>query len=118
MRADTRGYRSGVTVTPPELVPLVALIVRIASPERIILFGSRARGDAGPNSDYDLLVILPDDADRWETSRQVRMALIDAPFDLPIDMLFQRRDDFERRRTRGGHLFRDVAEDGVDLLVA
>jgi len=28
-------------------------------PERIYLFGSRARGDAGPDSDYDLLVVVP-----------------------------------------------------------
>ncbi len=31
-------------------------------PERIYLFGSKARGDAGPDSDYDLLVIVPDDS--------------------------------------------------------
>lgn len=30
------------------------------APERIYLFGSRARGDDGPDSDYDLLVVVPD----------------------------------------------------------
>ena len=32
-------------------------IVRVAAPERIIVFGSAARSEMGPNSDYDLLVI-------------------------------------------------------------
>ena len=32
------------------------------APERIYLFGSRARGDAGQDSDYDLLIVVPDDA--------------------------------------------------------
>jgi uncharacterized protein len=44
---------------------LVAIVQRLAEayePERIYLFGSRARGDFRPESDYDLLVILPDDA--------------------------------------------------------
>ncbi len=36
---------------------VVARIVDVAEPEKIILFGSAARGDAGPNSDLDLLVI-------------------------------------------------------------
>ncbi len=31
-------------------------------PRRVVLFGSRARGEAGPDSDIDLLVILDDDA--------------------------------------------------------
>jgi uncharacterized protein len=32
----------------------------VYAPERIYLFGSRARGDDGPDSDYDLLVVVPD----------------------------------------------------------
>ena len=32
-------------------------------PERIYVFGSMARGEAGPDSDYDLLLIVPDDAE-------------------------------------------------------
>ena len=31
-------------------------------PERIYLFGSKARGDIGPDSDYDLLIVVPDEA--------------------------------------------------------
>src|SRR5262249_59415921 len=44
---------------PPALFDAVVAYFR---PLRIILFGSRARGDAGPDSDVDLLVILDDDA--------------------------------------------------------
>src|SRR5579875_2265339 len=40
----------------------VRRLVEAFHPERIYLFGSRARGDARPDSDYDLMVILPDDA--------------------------------------------------------
>jgi uncharacterized protein len=50
--------------TRPDLVPseLLERVVRYFDPEAVILFGSHARGDAGPDSDYDLLVVLPDDA--------------------------------------------------------
>ena len=46
----------------PVLREMVRRLVDVYSPLRIYLFGSQARGDAGPDSDYDLLVVLPDDA--------------------------------------------------------
>lgn len=46
----------------PVLDEIVRRQVEAYQPERIYLFGSKARGDAGPNSDYDLLVVVPDDA--------------------------------------------------------
>lgn len=44
------------------LAEIVRRLVEAYQPRRIYLFGSMARGDAGPDSDYDLLVIVPDDA--------------------------------------------------------
>lgn len=44
------------------LAEIVDRIIAAYQPERIYLFGSKARGDAGPDSDYDLLVVVPDDA--------------------------------------------------------
>jgi predicted nucleotidyltransferase len=42
---------------PVILADIVKRIVRAAKPEKIVLFGSAARGEMGPNSDYDVLVI-------------------------------------------------------------
>jgi predicted nucleotidyltransferase len=44
------------------LAEIVRRLAAAYQPERIYLFGSKARGDAGPDSDYDLLIVLPDDA--------------------------------------------------------
>ena len=46
----------------PVLAEIVRRLVAAYEPERIYLFGSKARGEAGPDSDYDLMVIVPDDA--------------------------------------------------------
>ena len=46
-------------LVPPELLNRV---VDYFHPRRVVLFGSRARGHAGPDSDIDLIVILDDDA--------------------------------------------------------
>jgi len=44
------------------LAEIIRRLVDAYRPERIYLFGSRARGDDGPDSDYDLMVIVPDGA--------------------------------------------------------
>ena len=41
---------------------IIRRLVDAYRPERIYLFGSKARGDQGPDSDYDLLVVVPDNA--------------------------------------------------------
>lgn len=51
------------TVNSPALAEAVRRLVDAYHPERIYLFGSVARGDAGPHSDYDILVVVPDDAE-------------------------------------------------------
>ena len=44
------------------LARVVARLIEAYQPERIYLFGSKARGDYGPDSDFDLLVVVPDNA--------------------------------------------------------
>ena len=46
----------------PKLAEIVRRLVAAYQPERTYLFGSAARGDSGPDSDYDLLVVVPDEA--------------------------------------------------------
>ena len=53
---------AGARVADPTLVELLRRLVPAYQPERVYLFGSRARGEAGPESDYDLLLVVPDDA--------------------------------------------------------
>ena len=48
-------------------------------PDRILLFGSRARGDATESSDVDLLVVMPDGTDRRQTAIEMHVALGDLP---------------------------------------
>lgn len=52
-------------------------IVRRFRPERIVVFGSQARGDATPDSDIDLLVVVSDGRDRRQLLRSIRTALVD-----------------------------------------
>jgi predicted nucleotidyltransferase len=44
------------------LAEIVERLIAAYEPKRIYLFGSKARGDFGPDSDFDLLVVVPDDS--------------------------------------------------------
>jgi len=50
------------TGTDATLAELLRRLLPAYRPERVYLFGSRARGEPGPDSDYDLLLVVPDDA--------------------------------------------------------
>ncbi len=53
---------TGIPWNDPVLGEIVRRLVEAYEPDRIYLFGSKARGDSGPDSDYDLMVVVPDDA--------------------------------------------------------
>ena len=57
--------------TDLKLGGVVRRLVDVYQPRRIYLFGSVARGDAGPDSDYDLLILVPDDAPPAHRSSRV-----------------------------------------------
>ncbi|MEO5364544.1 MAG: nucleotidyltransferase domain-containing protein [Magnetococcus sp. DMHC-8] len=63
------------TPDPDILKEMVRRIVEAAHPLRILLFGSAARGNMGPDSDVDLLVVMPDGCHRRQTSQVVFRAL-------------------------------------------
>lgn len=52
----------GAKIRDPRLDEVLRRLVDAYRPETIYLFGSYARGDAGPDSDYDIMVVVPDDA--------------------------------------------------------
>lgn len=57
------------------LETIVQRILEVAQPEKIILFGSYARGDATEDSDIDILIIQPSDLPRYKRSTPIRLAL-------------------------------------------
>ena len=63
---------------------IVRRIVDTAQPEKVILFGSRARGDSRPNSDFDVLVIKESTEPRFRRSIPLYAALADLPAEVEV----------------------------------
>lgn len=99
------------------LAGIVKRLVGAYEPERIYLFGSRARGDAGPSSDFDLLVVVPDSAPpERQRSRLAYEAL--RRTGTSADVLVLTRTDFEGRLHLAASLPATVAREGRLLHVA
>src|ERR1700730_14670994 len=75
---------------------LAQRIVKKFHPELVILFGSQARGDAGPDSDVDLLVVMDVKGDKFEKCLEIRGAL--GEFLEPIDIIITTPEDFAWRK--------------------
>lgn len=81
----------------------VTRVVQTMRPEAIYLFGSRARGDAHADSDYDFLVVVSDDAPKERRSLDATMRVARDP-GVPLDIVPCRRSVFERKRHHIGTL--------------
>ena len=70
----------------------VAVIAREYQPEKIILFGSRAKGDARPDSDYDFIIVKKTD-ERW-----IRRSLAIPDVDIRADFFVYTPEEFEQMK--------------------
>ena len=73
---------------------MVRRIVEQFSPDRVILFGSHARGAAGPDSDVDLLVVMDCPDPTRQPATEIRKALADLP--VPKDVIVVTPEYFRR----------------------
>ena len=103
-----------VAVTAEVLQQMVQAIVREVDPERIYLFGSHARGDAGPRSDVDLLVVEREPfgpgRSRVEESGRVYLSLRGVP--VPTDVLLFSEDEFAEWQDSLNHVVGRCVREG------
>src|SRR5213594_2671500 len=89
---------------------IVRRIVERFDPERIILFGSHARGRPGPDSDLDLLIVMAVSGSRREKQLEVRLALHE--FRIPKDVIVTTPEEFAWRQEIPGTIERPAALEG------
>ena len=103
-----------IPVTDALLDRMVRAIVAEVDPEQVILFGSRARGDAREDSDVDLIVVEAEPfgqaRSRRRESTRILLALFD--FEVPIDILLYSRDEIAYWRDSLNHVLARAVREG------
>jgi len=80
--------------------------------DRVILFGSRARGDADPESDLDVMIVLSDPLDHWQEIRRTGKLVSDLciKYDVDIARVFATPEEY---RSGKGSFYANVRHEGV-----
>jgi predicted nucleotidyltransferase len=99
------------------LAEILRRLLPIYEPERIYLFGSSARGVSRRGSDYDLMLVIPDDADE-ERARARRAYEVLWGLGVAVDVVIWRRGAFDARATAPTSLPATVMREGILLHAA
>ncbi len=103
-------------IADPRIRDMVGRIVARFRPHKIILFGSHARGDAGPESDVDLLVVMPVAGSRRKAAVDIGVVLHDVP--VSKDIVVTTPEDYEWRKEVTGTIEYPAAHEGRVLYAA
>ena len=97
----------------PEIDKMVRRIVKRFRPEKIILFGSHAWGETGPDSDVDLLVVMKVEGSKRDKQLELRSALRD--IHVPKDIILSKPEEFQWRKEVVGTIERPAYREGRGL---
>ena len=95
---------------------MTGVLVQAAQPKRIILFGSQARGDAAPDSDFDIMVVEENPANRF--AEMVRLNRLIRSFEIAVDLLVVSDEKFQYWRDTPGNVYYEAATGGQILYEA
>jgi predicted nucleotidyltransferase len=98
------------TVNQASLDEIIRRIVEVAAPDRIILFGSAARGAMGPHSDLDLMVIKAGVTDRGKLTQEIYHNLWYV--DYAVDGIVATPEIIERYGNSIGLVYRPALREG------
>ena len=99
----------------PILKQIQSAVVEAVSPDKIILFGSRARGEATFRSDYDLCVIKNEIQNEREIARRINYRLLREDIGQAVDIVVASTDTWNRNVSRIGMIYKKIHEEGVTL---
>ncbi len=105
------------SITDKKIQEMTKAIVREAHPEKVILFGSRARREAGPDSDVDLLIVEnePFGPGRSRRNEMSRLGKVLSGFGFPTDILVYSLEEFEYWSESLNHVIGRAVREGRTL---
>jgi len=102
--------------TEENIKTIKRIISECFADNEIILFGSRARSDNSPDSDYDLMVIIPDKMDYSEKIEfSCKITALLAKEKISADVLVENRDEINKKKFYIGSVVREALKEGIRI---
>jgi predicted nucleotidyltransferase len=108
---DTSRYAS-LLMNRNDIARFVAELADKFRPQKVVLFGSMAKGTASKDSDVDLLVVMPHQGSAAHQAARIR-STVSAPF--PLDLIVRSPRIIQRRLKLGDSFLREILNQGEVL---
>ena len=97
-------------ITPDQIEEITERIVNSVAPDRVILFGSRARGDNSERSDYDICVLKSGVPHRRTLAKKIYRLLYDSG--AAVDVIVETPERFEQLKDNRFLVYKEIAQHG------
>ena len=101
------------TLSPEIIEEIVKRVTSAVHPLRVVLFGSAARGEMGPESDVDLLIVVQDGTSRRDASRKAFRAL--SGLGIPKDVIVVTESDVKEFGENPSLVIKPALEEGREV---
>lgn len=106
-------------VNGPELKKALEVLIKEFHPEKIYLFGSKARGTSNSDSDYDIMLVLHEGQEKEPKSEEKACQLLwNAQIHIAMDVLITTKEYFKKRLNLQSSLPATIVREGQELYIA
>ena len=91
---------------------IVSLVTSTVAPEKIILFGSYARGENKQTSDIDIMILIKNLQNERSLTGKLYKALLQSDISIPVDFLAADYDRYDSLKSKPGYIYKTIDSEG------
>ncbi len=92
---------------------ILSAILKVIIPDKVILFGSQARGNARPGSDYDILIIKSGIENERKVNQAIYRVMVDLDIPIGVDIIVQTPANIEKNKKSQFSVVKEALDEGV-----
>lgn len=92
---------------------IINIILQVIIPDKIILFGSQARGEARSDSDYDILVVLASNENELQIGKKIYRNMVNLDEPVGVDIIVKSPEGLERSKNLFVSVVKEALKEGV-----
>jgi uncharacterized protein len=114
---EIKDIQNGLKPMPNQKIidKIIECILKVVIPDTIILFGSQARGDARPDSDYDILVIKSGIENERKVAQAIYRIFVDIDTPIGVDIIVKTPENVEKNKQMVVSVVKEALKEGIRI---